>query len=147
MSTNAAVASTQRVRARDRDALVMSEVKDPRPDLVDDTLLWERLLKMAFLDHGDHWGTNPYAALHFMRCCGLRILYQDNGKAGYRLVPALTKQGVDPAIEEEDPTTDLGKPHGVGDDSQWVFEAHYKKDREAALVPHKDEVVAYLKRL
>lgn len=159
MSENDAVASTQRVRARDKDALVMSEVVDPRPDIVEDSWLWERLLKMAFLDHGDHWGTNVYAMLHGMRCCGMKLDLNE-GKPGYRLVPWLTKQKVDPGIEplqwppgavvDEavlDHEETLVPPHGVGDDSQWVFEAHYKKDREAALLPHREDIMALLKRM
>lgn len=125
----------------------MSEVVDPRPDIVEDSWLWERLLKMAFLDHGDHWGTNVYAALHYMRCCGMKIDLNDNGKPGYRLVPWLTKQKIDFGIVQEPTEDDLMAPHGVGDDSQWVFEAHYKKDREAALLPHREDIMALLKRM
>lgn len=146
--TNASVASAQseqkRPRARELDKLVMSEVCDPRPDIAEDSYLWTKLLKQVWMDHGDHWSTNAYAMLHGMRCCGMTIDLIE-GKAGFRLVPLLSKQNVDPGIDGE--ADQLGEPHGVGDLSQWVFEAHYKKDREAALVPHKDEVVRYLKWL
>lgn len=126
----------------------MSEVRDPRPDLAEDTLLWKRLLKMAWLDHGDHRGTNPYAALHCMRCCGATLDLEDAippKPPRYVIKPLLGRMKVDPGIDGEE--DDLGEPHGVGADTQWVFEFHYKQDREAMLLPHREEVMHYLKRL
>jgi hypothetical protein len=144
MSTNAAVRASESATARFPDrsrtasALTLSEaVEERRPDLVEDTLLWRRLLTMAWLDHGDGDMTT-YWALRYMRCCGMRLDTYDDGKPGYRMVPLLTKWKLDELDLEGDTWPD---------DSQWRFEHEYKKDREAVLMPHRDEVIHYLKKM
>lgn len=105
---------------------------DPYPDLTTyDSDLWRRLLSMVWLDHGDA-GNTVYVALHCMRCCGASIETTDRG---YMIKPVLSKS-----------TNDLN-----GDiehrDTQWQTEADYRADANTMLLPHKDEVKRYLRKL
>lgn len=52
---------------------------DPRPDLVEDSRLWKRLLALAY-----DADVNLCGALHGFRCCGTRITRRQDGR-GWRL--------------------------------------------------------------
>lgn len=58
---------------------IETEIQDPRPDLIEDSKLWKRLLNMAK-------DKNRLLAitLHGFRCCGLRI---QKDSIGYVLRP------------------------------------------------------------
>jgi hypothetical protein len=60
------------------------KIKDPRPDLTEDSAKWEDLLILAYMKYSK---SDPefYGTLKGMRSCGTRIV--DNGKGGYKLAP------------------------------------------------------------
>jgi hypothetical protein len=85
-------------------------VKDPRPDLVDDSELWAALLELAGYRSGELFG-----ALHGMRCMGTRIRRASKGYV-YILRPDI------------DPTGCLA----------WETEEQYKEARDKWLKPHSE---------
>jgi hypothetical protein len=58
-------------------------VRDPRPDLADDSRTWAQLLTWAHLESGGA-PDGAYGAMHGVRCCGARLILEG---AKPRLVP------------------------------------------------------------
>ena len=63
-----------------------SDIKDPRPDLADDSAKWQDLLILARMKY--HKQDPDFCwNLYGFRCMGTRIV--DNGKGGYKLEPLI----------------------------------------------------------
>lgn len=89
--------------------------QDPRPDLVEDHLLWERVLAVAHEQNTDLWGV-----LHGLRCCGAKL-----GRTGGRL---MLRPRVDP----------------TGSQALWPDEQAWARDRQTWLLPRAAAVQAVL---
>ena len=69
---------------------------DPRPDLAQDTALWEQVLEAAFqLDGDDPAGL--FGTLHGLRCCGARLVRP--GRGGWKIQPGADYLGGQEAWE------------------------------------------------
>jgi hypothetical protein len=84
---------------------------DPRPDLVEDSELWKRVLVEA-----DATDLEVYSILHGFRCAGAQIVRSGHG---IQLRPR-----IDPS----------------GSTSVWTTSEDYRADRERWLVPLRDQL-------
>jgi hypothetical protein len=87
---------------------------DPRPDLEEDSHLWQQVLEVA-----SELNPDIHAVLHGFRCMGCRLV---NTEAGLRMEPRID---------------DGESPQRYGFDS----EADYQRERSRWLIPVTDEVV------
>lgn len=85
------------------------EIVDPRPDFLEDSALWTKLLKLVGRRYGAE-GLELFGILHGMRCCGLRVRVGQSG--GYVLRPEISyKDGFKDLYEYETLRDKYLKPH------------------------------------
>lgn len=87
---------------------------DPRPDLAEDSELWQELLGICHRRYGQN--TELFEILRGMRCCGLRI---KQGQTGYVLRPEIGDHG-------------------------FMDMAEYETMRDKYLVPYKQQIAEML---
>jgi len=90
---------------------------DPRPDLKEDSALWDRFLKFANMEDENLAGT-----LHGFRCMGTRIKI---GRNGYVLRPDVDPSG----------------------DKAWETKEQYEEARDKWLRPHARKIAKLLQKL
>jgi len=92
-------------------------IKDPRPDLKEDHVLWERLLALAAAEDEDMAGV-----LEIFRRCGTRLV---PGKSSYMYVL---------------------RPGEFGGEN-WRDREEYERVRDECLRPYQERITRLLKRL
>ncbi|AZF90334.1 MAG: hypothetical protein BPHS0_48 [Phage 5P_3] len=75
---------TARINKRDILRALREErlVVDPREDLEDDAMEWDRLLRLAYERDGDD-SRGLFMALHGMRCLGARLRWQEGASGRF----------------------------------------------------------------
>ena len=109
-------------------------VPDPRPDLIEDSALWSRLLTLAKAEterlrskitvEQDRTGSF-FGVLHGFRCAGTRLRKSNTGSGMYVLRP-----DVDPTGERA-----------------WISREEYEQFKERYLAPWKDVLIETLQKL
>lgn len=93
-------------------------IADPRPDLVEDSILWA-----TFLKHAVQLNFEVYGVLHGFRCMGSRLKHNSKGDLVIR-----------PDI---DPTGNRA----------WKTQQEYDQAKERYLIPHQTEIKRLLDKL
>jgi len=94
-----------------------TQTLDPRPDLKEDSHLWDKLLRLA-----NDVDTNLAATLNGFRCMGTRI---KKGRTGYVLRPDVDPSG----------------------DKAWETKEQYEEARDKWLRPHARKIAKLLQKL
>lgn len=109
----------------------LDDISDPRPDCASDSAAWETLLRLAYV-----LDVECYAALHCLRCGGLKLSKTPAG--GLKLEPRYC----------DGAWCDEARSFGSGD-TWWAKgeERTWQRDRDTILVPYRAQIATLLKLL
>jgi len=99
---------------------------EPRPDLTEDSDLWQQLLSQAFTQDGENLD-GAYGVLHGLRCCGARLEWRLDGHL------YLTDCRL-PGLPSEQPGTGTG-----------CYAGDWAADRQMWLMPLRSEVTGLIR--